>query len=305
MYRGILCGYCFSNFKNARELKFSAFFLPVAVRAALKKWNSNHPTPVKQKYFNSETVIWHRKLQGKCSSPALGCLLQGGRTVQSLDGSVVVWFTTAVICFEWSRNSVILCKLKYRLRKGFGLLLCFGFWGCFLLLVWFFLLVENWCGWWQRQQQLLKAVETAWPLCLRLNFSHFITPSSLSHPQEALSKPSKSVMFLLENSLLQCLHSSGNTWDKGGMKNEEELLHPFPFLQRMNLLPPTPTSSRTLRITCFFLGRWAKEAGWEGNIYSSPPVYVPFLADVTKLCTNAGRREFRQEWEVWQMKTIC
>ena len=56
-------------------------FFPVTSRAVLKKWNSNHPTPVKQKYFHSETVIWHHKLKGRCSSPALGCLLEVGRTV--------------------------------------------------------------------------------------------------------------------------------------------------------------------------------------------------------------------------------
>lgn len=144
----------------------------------------------------------------------------------------------------------------------------------------------------------VKAVETAWSMCLTclLNFFHFIIPSSLSCLQEALSKPSKAVMLLLQDSSLQHLHSSSNAWKKGAMKNEGAVASSLffffpPFLQRMNLLPPTLASSWTLWITCFSLGRWAKEAGWEGNIYSSPPVYVPFLADVMKLCTNAERRE--------------
>lgn len=80
MCHGILFGFCVSSLQNARELKFSAFF-PVTMKAVLKKWNSNRPTPGKQKYFHSETVIWHHKLQGRCSSRALGCLLEVGRIV--------------------------------------------------------------------------------------------------------------------------------------------------------------------------------------------------------------------------------
>lgn len=70
----------------------------------------------------------------------------------------------------------------------------------------------------------------------------------------------------------------------------------------ISFLLPTPFPGRC-GFTCFFLGRWAKEAGWEGSIYSSPPVYVPFLADVIELCTNAGRRENsgrRENWGNWR-----
>lgn len=107
------------------------------------------------------------------------------------------------------------------------------------------------------------------------------------------------------NSSVQFLQSSSNAWEKGTMKGEGQLLHPcfFLFLQRINLFPPSPSSSWTLWITCFFLGRWAKEAGWERSIYSSPPVYVPFLADVLELCTNAGRRENsgrNENWGKWR-----
>ena len=102
-------------------------------------------------------------------------------------------------------------------------------------------------------KHLLKAVETAGPMCLTclLNFFCFITCSSLSCPHEALSKSSKAVMFLFEDSWLQHLHSSSNAWEKGAMKNEEQVASslfsfsaknespsscPHPFLDTMDYL---------------------------------------------------------------------
>lgn len=124
---------------------------------------------------------------------------------------------------------------------------------------------------------------------------------------EAQSKPSNAVMFLLNNSsccksFFQHLQSSSNAWEKGTVEGWGTVTSKksfFPFVQKINLLPPTPSSFWTLWITCFFLGRWAKEAGWEASIYRSPPVYVPFLADVIELCTHAGRRENSGRNENW------
>lgn len=72
-----LLGFCFSRLQNTRELKFSAFF-PVIMRAVAMKRSSNQPTPERQKYFLSETGIWHHKLWGQYCNPPLGCLLEGG-----------------------------------------------------------------------------------------------------------------------------------------------------------------------------------------------------------------------------------
>lgn len=86
-------------------------------------------------------------------------------------------------------------------------------------------------------------------------FSLLLLPLPSLFSPEAQSRPSNAVMFLLNNSSccnssFQYLQSSSNAWEKGTMKDEEQLLHLcfFPFLQRINLLPPVHSFSWTLWI---------------------------------------------------------
>lgn len=73
MHPSVFFGFYVSSLQDSKELKLSAFFSPVTMRIVLKKWNPNHLTPVKEKYFHSETVIWHHKLSGR-DVPALLCV---------------------------------------------------------------------------------------------------------------------------------------------------------------------------------------------------------------------------------------
>lgn len=58
MHLSVLFGFCVSRLQDPKELKFSAFSFPlVTMRIVLKKWNPNHPAPVKQKYFHGETDL--------------------------------------------------------------------------------------------------------------------------------------------------------------------------------------------------------------------------------------------------------
>lgn len=82
MHPSVLFGFCVSSLQDSKELNYQLFFFPpVTMRIVLKKWNPNHPAPVKQKYFHGETVIWYHKLSGRSSSPVLCCLPEVGRTV--------------------------------------------------------------------------------------------------------------------------------------------------------------------------------------------------------------------------------
>lgn len=57
MHPSVLFEFCVSSLQDSKELKFSVFFPPVIMRIVLKKWNPNHPAPIKQKYFHGQTVI--------------------------------------------------------------------------------------------------------------------------------------------------------------------------------------------------------------------------------------------------------